>query len=90
MSEVQTYDEFMNEIKGMELIQNYNTSRHCQKMRRGNISTITTKLTKAGNNRDIIGNEGIDIVNKIERDRTFGDNPTKLRLQQKLEKRNAS
>jgi hypothetical protein len=89
MTQVQTYDEFMNEIKGIELIQHYNNSRHCQKMRKGNISTMTNKLT-AGNNRDIIGNEGIDIVNKMERDRTNGDNPTKLRLQQKLKKQNAS
>jgi hypothetical protein len=88
MAEAQTYNEFMNEIKGIENREKYNKkskSKNCKKLRGGNILSITNILTKG--NLQIV--DGFDFVSQKERERTFGDTPVKLRLQEKLKKLNA-
>jgi exosome complex RNA-binding protein Rrp4 len=88
MAEAQSYDEFMSEIQSIENREKWNKktkSNNCKKLRGGNILSITNKLTKG--NLQIV--DGFDFVSQIERERTFGDTPVKLRLQEKLKKLNA-
>jgi hypothetical protein len=81
MTEVQTYDEFMKEIKFMEFSQMYGKNL-IDKIRGSDLLTIKTSV------KDILVlEEEIKFMKKIESARTLGDNKTKLRLQQKLKER---
>jgi hypothetical protein len=74
MTEAQTYNEVMREMRNMQLTQQYN-SLHNKKARGSNISSQANNYCHE---------DAVNLVNKLLLESTFGDTPVKLRLQEKL------